>query len=761
MATAIRNLIERRVPQVLAIYLGAAFGVVQFVDFVGSRYLLPPVWTDLSLLAMALLLPSVMLYTYNHGRPGPDEWRKSEKVFIPVNLAVLFALVTFVGAGAPLSPTSKRITVTDEKGNTREAVVANKAYRKRVAFFMFDTPADSSVQWLQLGLPLMTMEDLSQSNFIEVVPSIYMRDGLEKVGFAKGVNVPLSAKRTVVSELHVPHFVAGKLEKSGNEYVAKVQIYETESGKLVREREYRGPEPTQLGDQIAEGVLKDLEIPELTDDKVNMPVADILSTNPQALHAYIEAYNAIFNDRNWPLASKLTARAVELDPTFAAAHFLNFQLARVASQPQLAQTSAKKALDLSYRLPERTRELVKANYYIAKEDWPHAYAVLEMLAKMYPEDIQVQLALVQINAIRDNRDALVSSLKKVLELDPSRSELLLTLGDVYEQKGESKQALQYIERYTAKYPTDVRGPRQIASLYRRLGDHARAKAAYDDALVIKPEDVQSLVGLARLNAVTGDFAAAEKNLTEALEAARTPEERRQTHAMAGFVNEFRGDIRAAVASGDVMLKELAAAEPPLVVLQYSMGLVNRLARVDVPGAERRLNALRGQASGPPGSYYLPRAEVGFYVEAGDADKADVALKKLDAIIKQTSWNFMVVDAAFARGRIAELRGNCDAAIESYRQVAKLDASRPDIATYIGRCLRKLNRTKEAEAELAKTLRIMPVHGETNLELGLLYKDAGDVNRARAYLQRAVDTWQKANSNYKPARSAREALSALK
>ncbi|HEY0809318.1 MAG TPA: tetratricopeptide repeat protein, partial [Longimicrobiales bacterium] len=678
MATAIRNLIERRVPQVLAIYLGAAFGVVQFVDFVGSRYLLPPVWTDLSLLAMALLLPSVMLYTYNHGRPGPDEWRKSEKVFIPVNLAVLFALVTFVGAGAPLSPTSKRITVTDEKGNTREAVVANKAYRKRVAFFMFDTPADSSVQWLQLGLPLMTMEDLSQSNFIEVVPSIYMRDGLEKVGFAKGVNVPLSAKRTVVSELHVPHFVAGKLEKSGNEYVAKVQIYETESGKLVREREYRGPEPTQLGDQIAEGVLKDLEIPELTDDKVNMPVADILSTNPQALHAYIEAYNAIFNDRNWPLASKLTARAVELDPTFAAAHFLNFQLARVASQPQLAQTSAKKALDLSYRLPERTRELVKANYYIAKEDWPHAYAVLEMLAKMYPEDIQVQLALVQINAIRDNRDALVSSLKKVLELDPSRSELLLTLGDVYEQKGESKQALQYIERYTAKYPTDVRGPRQIASLYRRLGDHARAKAAYDDALVINPEDVQSLVGLARLNAVTGDFAAAEKNLTEALEAARTPEERRQTHAMAGFVNEFRGDIRAAVASGDVMLKELAAAEPPLVVLQYSMGLVNRLARVDVPGAERRLNALRGQASGPPGSYYLPRAEVGFYVEAGDADKADVALKKLDAIIKQTSWNFMVVDAAFARGRIAELRGNCDAAIESYRQVAKLDASRPDI-----------------------------------------------------------------------------------
>jgi hypothetical protein len=59
------------------------------------------------------------------------------------------------------------------------------------------------------------------------------------------------------------------------------------------------------------------------------------------------------------------------------------------------------------------------------------------------------------------------------------------------------------------------------------------------------------------------------------------------------------------------------------------------------------------------------------------------------------------------------------------------------------------------------LRIMPAHGETNLELGLLYRDAGDLAKARRHLQRALQTWQNADSNYKPARSAREALSALK
>src|SRR5687768_17771251 len=168
MPSTIRNLTERRVPQVLAIYLGAAFGVVQFVDFVGNRYLLPSVWTDLALLAMAVLLPSVMLYTYNHGRPGPDEWRKSEKIFIPVNLMLLIGLVGFVGAGESLGPTSHRITVKDEKGNSREAVVPNKAYRKRVALFMFDAASqDTSITWLQYGVPLLVTEDLSQQNFIE------------------------------------------------------------------------------------------------------------------------------------------------------------------------------------------------------------------------------------------------------------------------------------------------------------------------------------------------------------------------------------------------------------------------------------------------------------------------------------------------------------------------------------------------------------------------------------------------------------------
>ncbi len=70
---------DRRVPQWLAMYVGAGFGVVQFVDFIQTRYGLSPHWTDVTLLTFALLIPSVLLFTYFHGKPGKDELVRAER----------------------------------------------------------------------------------------------------------------------------------------------------------------------------------------------------------------------------------------------------------------------------------------------------------------------------------------------------------------------------------------------------------------------------------------------------------------------------------------------------------------------------------------------------------------------------------------------------------------------------------------------------------------------------------------------------------
>ena len=62
------HLIDRRVPHFLLVYLGVGWGIVQFLDFL-ERYGVSPHWTDFSLLALALLIPSVFAL-YLQSRPA-------------------------------------------------------------------------------------------------------------------------------------------------------------------------------------------------------------------------------------------------------------------------------------------------------------------------------------------------------------------------------------------------------------------------------------------------------------------------------------------------------------------------------------------------------------------------------------------------------------------------------------------------------------------------------------------------------------------
>jgi tetratricopeptide (TPR) repeat protein len=759
MTSAIRNLAERRVPQVLAIYLGAAFGVVQFVDFVGSRYLLPAVWTDLTLLAMAVLLPSVLLYTYHHGRPGRDQWQRSEKIFIPCNIALLLGLVVFVGAGAPLAPTSQRITVTDEDGNQREALVPKKAYRKRVALFQFDNAGQPDATWLQFGLPWMTAQDLLQQNFIEPVPSVALREGLSKVGFDEGVNVPLALKRDVTRELHVPHFMAGKVDRAGDEYVVTVELYETETLKKLKQRVFRANNPADIADQISVALLEDLAVPVITDSKPDMPVAELLSSNQAALRAYVEGTTAYQNRNDFASAVKLLDQATRQDPTFAFAFLQRYAVALLSNDHAAAMPALEAAMKHSYRLPERLRELLKSDHYVLKQDYARAFAVLDMLAQLYPDDVQIQQNLMQINAARDNKDAVIATGRRILSLDPTRSELMLTIGQIYEEKGDYRAALREYESYAAKFPRDPRALRRVGSLQRTMGAHAAARAAYEKALLVDPQDVQTLVGLAELQRNIGDFAAAQATHEQALSAAANPETRDQALRGLAGLYEFRGQIRKAIETREAARDETRKYAPPASVLMIGLNLPGQWARIDAAAAERELEKLRKSLT-PPWSLNLPIAELMVYVETGDATRAEASVQAMEALAQQGGLKVLSVMIAYGKGRVAEQRGDCNTALQLYRQSAAQDPSDRSIYTHIGRCLRKLGKHDEARTELNKLLVAVPAHGNANLEMGLLFVARGEATQARTYLQKALQTWPEADEKFRPAREARDALASL-
>ena len=66
------ELLTRRVPQLSALYAAVGWGIVEVMTFVEDRYMISPHWVDISFISLFLLLPSVLLLTWNHGRPGKD-----------------------------------------------------------------------------------------------------------------------------------------------------------------------------------------------------------------------------------------------------------------------------------------------------------------------------------------------------------------------------------------------------------------------------------------------------------------------------------------------------------------------------------------------------------------------------------------------------------------------------------------------------------------------------------------------------------------
>ena len=108
----IKNLLERRIPQILGSYLVAGTSLILFIEYLVEKYQFPFYYPTLSLFALIGILPSVMILSYFHGAPGKDEWTKVEKVGIPINVLFIAGILFF---GDSLNIWEMRNSSTNEK----------------------------------------------------------------------------------------------------------------------------------------------------------------------------------------------------------------------------------------------------------------------------------------------------------------------------------------------------------------------------------------------------------------------------------------------------------------------------------------------------------------------------------------------------------------------------------------------------------------------------------------------------------------------
>ncbi len=753
------TLVRRRVPHAIVVYGVASFAVYWILGFVVDRFVWSPHLPVFGLVAMATLIPAVAILAYRKGGGGSAV---ITKLGLPANLAMSAAVLWLIFGSTDLGAATTTIIVEDEDGNATERVVPKSEFRKNVMVFPFENEtSDTATNWVQYGLPVAMDVDLEQDLFIQFVPTDGLAEKFRQRGFPGGIDVPLALKRDLARDANHQFFVTGTYGVADGRIDVTVNLYDTRRGRLLTERTFRGPDVLTVTDDVTAQLKLDLDLPmqhiEATQD---LPVAEMLTESLDAFRYLVEAYRLVTYDQNWPDAATAVRRSTEIDPTNAFGHVLDYGVSVMGNDNANAARAIEAAMQHSYKLPENTQYQVKTQYYDFSQEADKALAVAEMRVELFTGDVQGRLVLAQLYALRDRIPETMEQFEAILAVDPSQTQYLRQLGSLARAEGDFELSADYYRRFSEGNPDDYRSYASIASLQSLLGDFAEAKETYGRALLLEPNNVSILVGLANLERHFGNFDSGLAGLEAALERARTTQDSISAFGALESAYEYSGKMNESLRHFEARLELLRGISPTISVLSQQLDALEEYVKAGREDQARSILAAVEPQLQPPfdGIAALGHMRVALAMENPDA--AEAAIPRVQAFIDQTGVQALQPSVTNARARILEMRDRCAEAIAVFRSLLDDNPSEISINTSIGRCQRKTGDLDAAEESLRRSLVSFPYSPTVHYQMALVFEARGDDAKAIEHLETAMRTWSLADPEFKPARDAREKLAEL-
>jgi len=770
----LKNLLDRRVPQIIGVYFGGSWGVLQFVEWLVNRYMLSPYLTDFSLVILVSLIPTVLVVAYLHGKPGRDKWTKVEKIGIPVNLLLTVVLLILIFYGKDLGAATKTVTVADEEGKQIERVVPKSEFRKKTAlFFIENKSGDAALDWLQYGITYALDHDVSQDVYLytRMVKYEFGWRTLEKAGFQGWMGLPFAFKRKLAEDYHLGYFLTGSFTKQDETFSITTTLYETKRGKKIAENTFDGRDIFQLVDEMSVQLKHDLEIPtHHIEEAKDLPVSAIFTNSFPAFETWIAGLNSPqFGD--YTQAMGHFEQAVKEDPTFAHGHSELAWRYNDLGKMEKAKRAAQTAMGLSYKLTERELFWIKSLNYWMNQEFDKQSAVSKMWVELYPEDVNAYLNLAShyLYFGKNQLDQALEAYQRVLELDPERYDTLYEIGQIYIVKGEFGQALNYYQRYADQFPNESRSFRKLGSLHEVMRDYEKARSYYEKSLIIEPDEIYAMVSLAKMESRLGNFEAAFGQLQNALKMSKTPQSRAAVYESLEGLYGLRGQMTQSLENSQLKFAEMEKFSTSMVLTFLRLLFLGGYIEAGKPEAAFQILKTVESQLEPPLDKFVFFGYLSIYLALEDADKSQEALNEVKALIEQFNRESMLFLVFLFQGGIDEIRNQHQQAIESYQKAVKsfqsfIDSAESDrifwdisLNVGFGRCYRNLKQFKPAEEYLQKALKDYPSHPEAHYKIALVYWDMGKKEKALEHLNTALEVWKDADTEYKPAKRAREKL----
>jgi tetratricopeptide (TPR) repeat protein/TolB-like protein len=764
-----RELLRRRVPQILGGYLAGSWVLLEFTDWAVRQYSLSPALTNFVAVTLLLLLPGTLVLAWRHGAPGVDRWTNVDGAVIGLNLVAAAGVLFVVFSGQELGAATTVRLLEDDAGNTVERVIPKAEFRRDILVWDFDNESgDPDVDWLEAGLWTGLMQDLSQDLFVTPVDPADPRvmEPLREAGFETPHDIPLALKRTLSESRGVDHFLSGEIvESRGDSIVVRTRLYETRNARVVAERTYRATDPLELVDRMSVDARQDLGIPEWQiEESVDLPAGEMLTDSPEAFRAF-SGYRAAQLANRLADARAAADSATKIDPTFAMAYGASGSASLLLGDQAAAREGIAEALQYAYRLPERTRLLLQmVDRLVFRTDPAGALQTANYWAELYPQDPMARQLYAQAYAMQGNTDGMIEQFKALLALDPTNVQAHQAIAAGFRAKEEYDSALVYYDRLAELQPTDVQTQLDIAATHASLIHFDEARAELERARTVAPDDPAVVDQLARLDMTEGRYEDAARRIEEMIDLARTSAERATVAGTEETYYYRLGQYAGLREAYERRLRAISESEPPIRAVQIIPQSETLIYAADwdrTAFAMQQVDSLRAIVE-EPWSLTLDVPALMVNLDLGNVAAAREnlgGLERLDEVFGNAPARQARI--RWAEGRIAELEdGTCTRALPSYREATELAPLASLFRAWYANCLIALGRADEAEGEVERLVQRLPGDPKVRMVAARLYALQGRTEAAIGEVENALATWSEADTDFRPAREAREMLREL-
>lgn len=387
--------------------------------------------------------------------------------------------------------------------------------------------------------------------------------------------------------------------------------------------------------------------------------------------------------------------------------------------------------------------LLLSKIYQAMGDNERALKYAELAAENDPTKTAPLKRKGQVFEAQRKNDKARLAYLRALKLDEKDPETYALLANQEFKKGKKKAALDWLKMGVRRNPENARAFRNLARGYARTGDLEKAKAAYERALKLDPNDAALRFEYAKLLKRMGDA----DSYAEQVRAAHAKDSKNAkiTAALGDIERESGNKERALALYGDALKrdsrnKDLRTKYRALYdELHGSSNSSNgNAASGSDPSGEKGKSGDAG--NGAAGTRVSTQGDNGTNANAvvGDSNKGDAGDKGLDTGKTSTRPEHNTNAAAdIDAGKRAFGEKDFATAENSFRKALEKSPDNADARFFLARSLEAQGKKDAAMAEYKRLLEKEPNHSRANYHLGRLYYQAHEYAAAEKLFHKSA------------------------